>query len=360
VRDAWDLGFLNECLSKGHVGRDNWKKERESDPNDHGFEAIMEPLTDTLENGVKVSLSPPHLQLAELPGVDLSGYDLSGVFLSGAVLKGSKFRGADLSGAHLILSDFSGADLRGADLSRANLLDANLSGADLSDASLVGALLLRTNIENANLDRCNVHGVSVWGARGEPRSQKDLAITTVAEPTITVDDIEVGQFVYLMLNNRKIRNVLQVITSKVVLLLGRFTSERKALLDRVRDQLRQMNFSPVLFDFEPASSLDISDTVTLLARMARFVIADLTDPRSVQQELTMIAPNVVVAIQPILLAGQEPWSMFPDLARRSRGILPIQRYRDADDLLARLRTHVIGPAEAKRSELLSFAAGGDI
>jgi uncharacterized protein YjbI with pentapeptide repeats len=140
----------------------------------------------------------------------------------------------------LIVTDFSGADL-----SRANLLDANLSGADLSEALLVGAQLLRTNLENANLDRCNVHGVSVWGALGEPRTQKDLTITTVAEPTITVDDIEVGQFVYLLLNNRKIRNVLQTITSKVVLLLGRFTSERKALLDRVRDQLRQMNFSPV-------------------------------------------------------------------------------------------------------------------
>ena len=72
----------------------------------------------------------------------------------------------------------------------------------------------------------------------------------------------------------------------------------------------ECNFSPVLFDFDPASNLDISDTFILLAKMAQFVIADVTDPRSVQQELTMIAPNVVVAIQPILLAGHEPWSSF--------------------------------------------------
>ncbi len=241
-------------------------------------------------------------------------------------------------------------------MSRANLLDPNLSGADLSDASVVGALLLRTNLERANLDRCNVHGVSVWGARGEPRSQRDLVITTVAEPTITVDDIEVGQFVYLMLHNQKIRNVLQTITSKLVLLLGRFSLERKALLDRLRDQLRKMNFSPVLFDFEPASNLDVSDTVTVLGRLARFVIADLTDPRSVQQELTMIAPNVVVAIQPILLAGQEPWSMLPDLYRRSRGLLPIHTYSDTDDLLSHLGSHVVAPAEARRSELLRLVA----
>jgi hypothetical protein len=159
-----------------------------------------------------------------------------------------------------------------------------------------------------------------------------------------------------MLHTRKIRNVIQTITSKLVLILGRFSSERKALLDRLREQLRNMNFSPVLFDFEPAGNLDISDTVTLLARLARFVIADLTDPRSVQQELTMIAPNVVVAIQPILLAGQEPWSTLPDLYRRSRGLLPIHKYIDTDDLLSLLATHVVAPAEAKRSELLGMTA----
>jgi uncharacterized protein YjbI with pentapeptide repeats len=351
---AKELEVLLDRLAEGEAGRDRWNAERDLDPDAWGVEDIAVPLTMNLDNGVEVSLRPPNLWLANLAGRDLSGYDLSGAFLSGANLKGANFRGANLAGAHLIVTDFSGADLRGVDLSRANLLDANLSGADLSDALLVGALLLRTNLENAILDRCNVHGVSAWGVQGEPRSQKDLAITTIAEPTITVDDIEVGQFVYLMLNNRKIRNVLETITSKVVLLLGRFTAERKAVLDRLRDQLRQMNFSPVVFDFDPSSSLDVSDTVTLLARMARFVIADLTDPRSVQQELTMIAPNVVVAIQPILLAGQEPWSMFPDLRRRSRGLLPIHTYKDADDLLASLSTHVVAPAEAKRSELQSF------
>jgi len=351
-----DLEELSECLTEGEAGRDRWNVERYLDPEARGRETLPRRLTMNLENGVEVSLRPPNLWLADLHGQDLSGYDLSGAFLSGANLRSSILRGANLAGAHLIVTDFSGADLRGADLSRANLLDANLSDADLSDAWLVGTLLLRTNLQNANFERCNVHGVSVWGARGEPHSQKDLIITTVAEPTITVDDIEVGQFVYLMLHNRKIRNVLQTITSKVVLLLGRFTAERKALLDLVRDQLRNLNFLPVLFDFDPASNLDISDTVTLLARMARFVIADLTDPRSVQQELAMIAPNVVVAIQPILLAGQEPWSMFADLRRRSRGLLPVHTYSDADDLLTHLSTHVVAPAEARRSELLSPVA----
>ena len=54
---------------------------------------------------------------------------------------------------------------------------------------------------------------------------------TFEEPGITIDDIEVAQFIFLMLNNPKIRGVLESVTSKVVLILGRFTEERKKVLD---------------------------------------------------------------------------------------------------------------------------------
>jgi len=39
--------------------------------------------------------------------------------------------------------------------------------------------------------------------------------------------------------------------------------------------------------------------------MARFIIADLTDPGSVPHELATIAQGTVVPIQPILSVGQE-------------------------------------------------------
>jgi hypothetical protein len=35
-----------------------------------------------------------------------------------------------------------------------------------------------------------------------------LIITKKGEPTITVDNIEVAQFIYLMLNNEKVRDVI--------------------------------------------------------------------------------------------------------------------------------------------------------
>ena len=56
-------------------------------------------------------------------------------------------------------------------------------------------------------------------------------ITHRGEPDVTVDNIEVAQFVYLLLRNGKIRDVINTVARKGVLLLGRFTEGRMAVLD---------------------------------------------------------------------------------------------------------------------------------
>lgn len=78
------------------------------------------------------------------------------------------------------------------------------------------------------------------------------------------------------MNNPEIRDVLDTVTRKVVLLLGRFKPERKAVLDALKVELRSRNLVPVIFDFDQAEARDITETITLLARISRFVIADLT------------------------------------------------------------------------------------
>src|SRR5207245_196134 len=127
---------------------------------------------------------------------------------------------------------------------------ADLKGAKLIRANLNGASFIGTNLENANLLDCTIHGVSVWNVNLNNTNQSNLVITDEHEPTITLDNLKVAQFIYLLLNNAEIRGVIDTITSKVVLILGRFTNERKKVLEAIREELRKRNYTPVLFDFE--------------------------------------------------------------------------------------------------------------
>ena len=99
-------------------------------------------------------------------------------------------------------------------------------------------------------------------------------ITPEDESAIHVDNLEVAQFVYLLLNNDKIRDVIDTIGKKAVLILGRFTTDRKAVLDAIREALRNSGYLPILFDFEKPGTRDTHETIVTLAGMVRFIIAD--------------------------------------------------------------------------------------
>ncbi len=293
---------------------------------------------------------------AYLFAANLSGADLRRAQLIGAELRGANLFEANLSRAELVEANLTHAKLGGADLHEANLFgadlrDADLNGANLSRADLRGASLVGTNLEKSNLTGCNVYGVSAWDVRLEGANQSNLVITPNDQSAIQVDNLEVAQFVYLLLNNKKIRHVIDTITSKVVLILGRFTPERKAVLDAIRDELRKRDYLPVLFDFQKPDSKDLTGTVTTLANMARFIIADLTDPSSVPHELVTIIPGTVVPVQTILLNGQREYAMFADLKHRYHWVLEPYKYESQEVLLDHLDDRVIGPAETKAKEL---------
>src|SRR3954463_4453393 len=67
-------------------------------------------------------------------------------------------------------------------------------------------------------------------------TQQNLIITARDEPEIAVDNIEVAQFIFLLLHNPKIREAIDTIGEKVVLILGHFTEERKKVLDDIREE----------------------------------------------------------------------------------------------------------------------------
>jgi uncharacterized protein YjbI with pentapeptide repeats len=306
-------------------------------------------------------LSGADLDFADLTGTDLSGANLERAQLMGANLNSAHLAGADLCGAtfmsaSLISANLIAADLTGADLVRADFSAADLSGAKLDGADLSGADLDKTNFTGADLTGCRVYGVAAWGLKLEGAKQRNLIITERNEPEITVDNIEVAQFIYLMLNNQKVREVIDTITSKVVLILGRFTDERKAVLDALRDELRKRDYLPILFDFAVPAERDITETVSLLARMARFIIADLTDPSSIPKELEAIVPSLAVPVQPLLEGSARPYAMFKDYWKYE-WVLPVYRYEGIEPLLAMLAEKVIAPAEEKMKVLAEKRRG---
>jgi uncharacterized protein YjbI with pentapeptide repeats len=261
-------------------------------------------------------------------------------------LNGANLTEADLSGANLYGADLSTADLHGANLHGANFSAANLSSANLRGANLTIVTLVNTELTGADLTGCRIFGLSAWGLKLDGAKQQNLIITSENEPQITVDHIEVAQFVYLMLHNEKIRDVIDTITSKAVLILGRFTDKRKAVLDALREELRKRNYLPILFDFDVPATRDITETVTLLARMARFIIADLTDPSSIPKELEAIVPSLAVPVQPLLESPSRPFSMFKDCWKYD-WVLPVYQYEGLEQLLEKLPEKVIAPPEGK-------------
>ena len=46
--------------------------------------------------------------------------------------------------------------------------------------------------------------------------------------------------------------------------------------------------------------------------MSRFIIADLTDPSSIPEELEAIVPQLAVPVQPLIEGSSRPYAMFKD------------------------------------------------
>jgi hypothetical protein len=356
-------------LKQGPQGIVAWNKWRNQNP------------------GVRPDLTEADLSNADLTGVDLSEANLSGAHLDSANLTGANlwrlyvssgcFESADLSRAHIAWSylshvNFDHATLHGTMLKETNLTgstfrNANLEGADLSATYLLWARLTNANMSNANLEHASlieadvsgatltgsfVYGLSAWRVIGTPKDQTNLLITPQGENHVVTDNLRVAQFLYLLLDNQEIRDVIDVVTSKVVLILGRFTPERKAVLNALRNELRQENWVPVVFDFERPSNRNLTETISTLAHMARFVIADITDAKSIPQELQRIVPYLPsLPVQPIILASTYEYGMFSDF-RDYPWVLTPYRYGNIEELMASLRERVVGPAATKAAEIV--------
>jgi Pentapeptide repeats (8 copies) len=251
-------------------------------------------------------------------------------------------------------ADLSGAKLTEANLNGADLWWANLGRANLSGARFQGANLLETDLTGADLSGCRVYGVSAWNVKLDGAKQRNLVITREDQPATTVDEIEVAQFVYLLLHNEKIRAVIDTIGKKGVLLLGRFTECRIAILERLREKLRILGYVPMVFNFDKPQTKDFTGTIQLLANLSHFVIVDISNPRSSPLELQTTVPDYMVPFVPILEEGQDPFPMFVDFQNKYDWVLqPVIGYSSVDRLIEVLEDKIVRPVEAKFNQLLA-------
>ncbi len=317
-------------LKKGVKDWNDWRSEN---PND------------------KIDLMSADLYKANLSGIDLHDADLRRMNLREVDLSS-----ANLSRAQLYRTNMNRVKLIGANLSEANLYrvylgNADLSNADLSGANLQMSLLYQTTIEGASFHKALIHGISTWDIKGTPANQSELVITRDNEDKVTVDDLKMAQFVYLLLTNSDIRSVIHTVTSKAVLILGRFYKDRKIILDALREELKKNDLAPIIFDFVPSENRDLTETVQLLAGMSKFVIADLTDAKSIPQELSHIIPFFPsIPIRPILLKNEGVYSMYEHW-EKFNSVLPIFYYEDKKDLLNNLKVEILEVVENWKNKI---------
>jgi hypothetical protein len=346
---------------------------------------------------IGASLRGACLDYADLRGANLAHADLQGASLCEAQLQNTVLRHADITGATLECAVINGGDLtatnltrtslrgaelrnailRAAELAWADLTFACLADSDLTGASLFGTRLISADLSNASLDKCAVYGVAVWDVKLSNTRQRDLVVSPmpifrdertgelyagrgdmdddgleflVPAAGLTTDNLETAQVLYLFMENPNIRGFVDSITTRAVLILGRFVPERKLVLDALREALRGRGWIPILFDFAAPTTRDTTETVSTLAHLSRFVVADLTEAASVLFELGRIIPNLPsLPVCPIIEWAHKAPSMFEDLLRYPWVLEPYY-YRSVEGLLADLVPRILIPAEAKAKE----------
>jgi hypothetical protein len=153
------------------------------------------------------------------------------------------------------------------------------------------------------------------------------------------------------LESRTLGEVIGHLQEVMVLVLGNFSDANKRRLMLIKSELEAAGLAPVIFDFERSRASDFGETVRILAGLTSFVIADMSDPRSVVVELQLLAPDTAVPIITLHHRDDRPVALFSDLLKYDWVLEPIA-YGSDDDLPGLLHEVIIERARSKRAELI--------
>jgi hypothetical protein len=189
------------------------------------------------------------LRLGRVEGASLENANLSGAVLTGASLCHARLAGVILADTDLMCAEFESADLHSpisaariwkTRISHLPLLSGRASKAQLSMAAgctTPPCGTLRSTMKPNSVTLSSVRGPrcsrvekieALKQAVGRivpdspdlkrPWGQKPQ--TPVDEPKVTVDDLAVAQFPYLLKHNRQLQSLIDAMSAKVVLILG--------------------------------------------------------------------------------------------------------------------------------------------
>ncbi|MFZ0160571.1 MAG: pentapeptide repeat-containing protein [Kineosporiaceae bacterium] len=275
--------------------------------------------------------------------INFDGYTLKNAAIYDAFAEGIGIRDAIIDGCRFEEGDFSRADF-----SNTCFVGTHFNKTILTDSCFDGASFINCNLNRVNLTGARfclkeitetvVYGISAWDLRTcEAMQQSKLVIERTydlysdlverGQIPVTVDNIELAQFIHYLSDHKKMRDTINILNARGVLLLGRFRDGGLDRLYRIRDWLLTKNYTPMIFDFGRPDSLDLTETVVTMAGLSRLVLADLSGG-SVPQELHAILGAFEKPV--IAFSEQDPYALLKDLMRKNPYVFFVKFASDAE------------------------------
>lgn len=156
------------------------------------------------------------------------------------------------------------------------------------------------------------------------------------------------------IDGKNFGEIMSELKKRRVLILGRFSARRLKVLEAIKDRLEAHphRYIPELFTFPKPDGANLTEAIIGFASLSRFVVADLSEPKSIPAELTAIVPQFPsLPVVPIMTKTGRPYALFRDFDQRNNVVKPLVRYRDVDELEALLDREIVPLAEKKLAEV---------
>ncbi len=287
------------------------------------------------------------------------GLDIYKAFAEGMTISNSSFENVLFEEGDFSRVDFSHCTFINTKFNKTILTDSNFSGATFINCNLNRVNLTNADFTVKEIKETVIYGVSLWDIKISEESLQsklviektyDLYSDIIAEGRIPmmVEDIELAQFIYYLSDHKKLRDTLNILNNRGVLLLGRFKNGGLERLYKLREWFTKRNYLPMIFDFDRPNSLDYTETIVTMSGLSKLVIADLSGD-SVPQELHAILSTFIKPV--VVYYDTQPYSMIKDLKRKNRYFHDIKFNGEDDDLLKKLPDK-IKLAETDYSEII--------